>query len=410
MRPALYATLALALLAALAWGLSREEMPVSTSTSISEALATDTTGYARALTPRTLVFPADHGPHPDYKLEWWYLTGNLAGPEGERYGYQFTLFRNAVAPPPARLASTSAAEGNGDGWTTRQLYLAHFAVTDAEGQQFYAYERFSRGAADLAGAQADPFRVWLEDWTLEGEGPGGTIPPMRLRAAAAPGEANKGSGEGTVALDLRLDAAKPLVLQGQEGFSPKGEGEGNASFYYSFTRLLAEGTITFTEPDGDARVVPVEGTSWMDREWSTSLLGETQTGWDWFSLQLGDGRDAMFFRVREADPEATPYTDGVVVDPSGEAVAIDGSDVALEVLDEWTSAQTGATYPTAWRMSVPAHDLDLRLTALYPEQEMATSVAYWEGAVRIQDATTGDLLGYGYVELTGYGDNEALGR
>lgn len=354
--------------------LNQEEAPITASLALSEALGNDTTGYARALAPRPFVFPQDHGPHPDYKLEWWYYTGNLATSEGRRFGYQFTIFRSALAPPDSALLERETS------WATNQLYFAHFAISDIANEKLWHAERFSRGAAGLAGATADPFRVWIEDW--QATQVGDTMPPMRIQAAHAP-----------FALDLKLEATKPIVLQGEDGWSPKGPGIGNASYYYSMTRLAADGTVTL----GD-ETFTVTGTSWMDREWSTSFLSETQTGWDWFSIQLDDGRDLMFFQVREQDGTTSPYTDGLIVAPDGSTERLTKDQVALTVLDTWTSPHSGGTYPSGWRMEIPDVDLDVTITPFFADQELQVSVDYWEGAVRIE----GSASGLGYVELTGY--------
>ncbi|MEM1094320.1 MAG: lipocalin-like domain-containing protein, partial [Bacteroidota bacterium] len=322
--------------------------------------------------------------HPDFKLEWWYLTGNLATAEGRRFGYQFTIFRNAIAPPPDGYAADTTD------WTTRQLYFAHFAVTDVEAEEFYAFERFSRGASGLAGAQAEPFRVWIEDWSItQAED---ALMPLRVTSAG-----------GDVRIDFALTQTKPTVLQGKDGLSQKGEGVGNASYYYSMTRLATEGTIQI----GD-QTYAIGGESWMDREWSTSMLSGTQEGWDWFSVQLDDGRDLMYFQLREDDPNATPYTHSVLIGQDG--TTQDLGPVNLTVLDTWTSPASGIAYPSGWRMEAPAQDLALTITPLIPNQELDVVVRYWEGAVRIEGVSAGEPIGgYGYVEMTGYDGSPMFG-
>ncbi len=363
---------------------SREE-PVRAGLSVAEALGQDTTGYARATGPRDFQFPADHGPHPAFRTEWWYYTGNLASADGEgaSFGYQFTLFRTALTPDTV-LARAS-------GWATNQLYMAHFAVTDVAEERFYAAERFSRGAAGLAGAQAEPFRVWLEDWSAEAEG---AMPRMRLRAR-----------QDGAAIDLVLTPLKPIVLQGDRGFDPKSDEPGNASYYYSMTRLATEGSVTT-----GGRTHAVEGLSWMDREWSTSVLGREQIGWDWFALHLSDGRDLMFYQLRERGGGVSPFTGGVLVAPDGAARHLGGTDVSLGVTATWTSPATGAAYPSGWRLRIPAEDLDLAITPALAAQELDVTVRYWEGAVRVAGTAGGDgVSGNGYVELTGYGECGAQG-
>jgi len=347
--------------------------------SLVETLAgSDTSGYARALEPRPFDFPRDHGPHPDFRTEWWYVTGNLTSEAGRDYGFQLTIFRNALAPAPPESPSA---------WATNQAYMAHFTVTDVQAGTFRAYERFARGAAGLAGAEAEPLRVWLEDWSLEATGP--STFPLELEA-----------DHGDTALHLRLDRGKPAVPQGDRGLSQKGPEPGNASFYYSLTRMPAEGTLVLG-PD----TVAVSGAAWLDREWSTSALAEGQVGWDWFALQLDDGWDLMIYRLRRADGSADALSDGVLVDPEGLRVPLEwGRDVTMESTGTWTSPIDGTVYPSGWRIRVPDRGWALAVTPRIPDQELDVSFRYWEGAVQVSGAGEGGLPveGRGYVELTGY--------
>ncbi len=362
-----------------------DESGLEASVAVAEAMAGDTTGYRRATEVRDFTFPADHGPHPGYKTEWWYVTGNLDAETGRSLGYELTIFRIAMTPPdepPVRLASADSVSD----WATNQYYMAHFALTDATGQTFYDFERFSRGAAGLAGAQASPFRVWLENWSMTGTEADAF--PMRLRAQ-----------EGDVGIDVTLRPEKPPVYQGDRGLSQKGPGDGNASYYYSYTRLATEGTVRL-----GADTLQVTGQSWLDREWSTSALGPEQEGWDWFALQLEDGRDLMYYQLRNQDGRPSAFSEGVLVGPNGEKTALAREDVAVEVRDRWTTPDGRRTYPVAWRLRVPEQDLDLRIEAVMNDQELDASVRYWEGAVRVDGSATGR----GYVEMTGYGDATAF--
>lgn len=330
-------------------------------------------GYARALTPRPFDFPTDHGPHPDFRNEWWYLTGNLNTPDGRAFGYQFTIFRIALSPDDPTDDSA---------WRTRQLYMGHLALTDMEGNIHHAVQRLARGGdLGLAGAQARPFRVWLEDWTLEGAEDQAFF-PLRLRA-----------GDTSFALDLLMTTDKPAVLQGDRGLSPKGSEPGNASYYYSYTRLITAGTVTV---DGTAH--PVRGQSWLDREWSTSALGAEQTGWDWFALQLFDGRDLMLYRIRHIDGGMDRHSKGVLVSPDGEVTHLGARDFTLEPSRWWTSPTTGNRYPMQWALRIPGQGLTLQVAARLPDQEMDLAVQYWEGSV----AVDGDVGGVGYLEMTRY--------
>ena len=338
----------------------------------------DAGSFARAVEIPTFEFPADHGPHPEFRTEWWYFTGNLTGAaDGREVGYQLTFFRSALADRPEARAS---------GWATSQAYMAHFAMTvpDGPGAGFYSFERFARGAGGLAGAETGPFRVWLEDWSAEG---GAELPPIRLRAA-----------EGEVALDLALAPGKPLVLQGDRGLSQKGREPGNASYYYALTRMPSTGSVRVA-----GRTLEVSGLSWMDREWSTSSLDEGVVGWDWFSLQLDDGRDLMAYQLRREDGTADPLSAGSLVGVDGGARKLAFDDYRIEALDRWRSPGTGRTYPSRWRLTVPSEKLELDIEPLLDEQELDHSFVYWEGAVRFAGRSGGQpVAGRGYVELTGY--------
>ena len=332
-------------------------------------------GYARAIDPYSWQFPRDHGPHPAFQTEWWYYTGNLADESGRRFGYQFTVFRRAIAPTEA--ASTSE-------WRTNQVYMAHFTLTDVEGGRFYQQQRFSRGGAGLAGATADPrYHIWLEDWQAT------ALNDDCTRTAIT------ASGD-SVAIALLLEQVKPPSLQGDYGLSQKSSAPGNASYYYSLTRLLTEGTITV-----DGRIYTVSGATWMDHEFSTSALGPDAQGWDWFGLHLDDDRELMLGRIRLADGGYEPVFGGLLVFASGRTRRLGAEDFTIIETATWTSPHTGATYPAGWAISVDMGDsdpLDIVLTPLLADQELTEGIAYWEGAVRI----TGDASGYGYVELTGY--------
>ncbi len=365
--------------------------PTGQSAAVQSAGGIATAGFARATAPREFVFPQDHGPHPEYAIEWWYYTGNLDTAPGRHFGYQLTFFRIGLTPTPIARASDFA---------TSNIYMAHFALTDVANQKFYAFERFSRGAAGLAGAQGQPpstglrpgFRVWLEDWGAAGVGADGL--PMRLQAA-----------QDDVAIDLTLAGGKPIVLQGDHGLSQKSDEPGNASYYYSLTRMPTHGTIRV-----GAEINAVSGLSWMDREWSTSSLGSNAVGWDWLALQLSDGRELMYAQLRNA-AGATIYSDGTLVDPAGSTRRLARSEVALEVTGEWTSPRSGGRYPAGWRLRVPSQALDLKLTPYLADQELPLTTVYWEGAVKIEGSAAGaPISGNGYVELTGYGERQGQVR
>jgi predicted secreted hydrolase len=234
-------------------------------------------------------FPRDHGPHPDYRAEWWYYTGNLADQAGNRFGYQFTIFRRGIVPGEPERESE---------WATHQIYFAHFTVTDVTGQEFAYHERFSRTSPELAGAQSEPhYKVWLDDWSVE------EIEPGRVQV--------KAQTDGT-AIDLILEQTKPPTLQGDRGLSAKSSEPGNASYYYSLTNNPTRGRVTTARGTFE-----VSGNSWLDREWSTTDLGEGAVGWDWYSLQLDDDREIMFFHIRREDGSVEPVSGGTIIYSDG---------------------------------------------------------------------------------------------
>ncbi len=338
-------------------------------------------GYAQAIEPRAFRFPADHGPHADYRNEWWYLTGNLDGENGARFGFEFTIFRFSLTP------SGTDISGDASAWRSNQVYVGHFAITDADEKQFYVAQRYSRGGLGLAGAAAEPFHVWLDDWSIAAARPD-TESIWRLRAS-----------DRNFALNLTLEPQKLPVLNGANGLSQKAAMAGNASYYYSITRLQTDGTLQI----GD-NVFEVNGLSWLDREWGSSALSRDQEGWDWFALQLSDGSDLMFYNLRRKDGSHDVHSAGTLTLADGSAVHLSKEDFMVEVLDTWKSPQ-GARYPVAWRIAVPPFKLNLKIDPVLDAQELVTTVRYWEGAVDVSGERDGTpIVGRGYVELTGYAE------
>jgi predicted secreted hydrolase len=352
----------------------REERPLQASLE-SLPVVESGEGFARATVPGAIEFPRDLGPHNDYQTEWWYYTGNLATADGRPFGFQFTIFRRALLPEEMIEA--------GSDWRTSQLYLAHFTVSDIAAGQFYPAERFSRGAAGLAGARAQPYRVWLEDWTVEEIAPG----QVRLQARSA-----------EAALDLILTETLPPVLHGDRGLSPKGPEPGNASYYYSIVQQQATGTVTTGGQTFDVR-----GQAWKDHEWSTSALSAGAVGWDWVSLQLDNGGALMLFEIRRDDGSLEATSAGSYITPDGEVQHLALGDWTLEVTDTWTSPTSGAEYPAGWRITVPSIDLELTGRPKMASQELNVSTVYWEGAVDFEGTLDGEPIeAQGYIELTGY--------
>ena len=338
----------------------------------------DLEGYPLVLESREFSFPADHGPHPAYRNEWWYVTGNLDAAGGERFGFELTIFRFALAPPgEVRQEAPSA-------WATNQVYIGHFAVTHVDAERFHVAQRYARGALDLAGARAEPFRVWVEDWQLRESGQD----PARWNLYAV---------DNDVEIALSLAARKPPVLNGADGLSQKSSERGNASYYYSMTRLEAEGTLSIGGKAHD-----VSGLAWLDREWGSSALSAEQEGWDWFALQLSDGSELMYYNLRRTDGSNDEHSAGTFVPPDGDIVHLSRSDVTVDVTDHWDSPR-GGRYPMGWVMEVPRLGLRLKVEPVLEAQELATNVRYWEGAVDVAaERAGGRVAGRGYVELTGY--------
>ena len=353
--------------------------------SIQSVFRSDTEGYAVAAEHRRFSFPDDHGAHPQYRTEWWYYTGNLEGGGGRHFGFQLTYFRTALHPPTRGFERKSS-------WATTQVYMAHFALTDVEEGRFYAFERFSREGINLAGATVRPFRVWLDDWTVEERAEGGATGLGMAMALKAEEEG--------IGIDLRLRSEKPAILHGEKGLSKKGTGIENASYYYSLTRLETSGQI-----DVHGKRFDVEGLAWMDREWSTSFLDDRARGWDWFALQLSDGTELMCYDIRLENGERSPFGGGTFVARDGASVSLRKEDIDVLVLADWVSPRNQIEYPAKWSIRISSLDIDVVVSPHLQDQEMHTLIRYWEGAVGVRGSVRGKRVdGSGYVEMTGYGE------
>lgn len=326
--------------------------------------------FARVEPNGGIVFPADHGAHPAFRIEWWYVTANLRDPDGNAYGAQWTLFRQALAPE----------DRTSDRWQDGQVWMAHSAVTAADGH--WHDERFGRRGGGQTGVATEPaYRVWLDDWSLQSQANSGGDPLDELVVEAA-AEAYSYS------LWLRADG--PLVRHGRKGFSTK-SGQGQASWYYSQPFYQAEGSL---EMPGQG-TVPVTGTAWLDREWSSQPLAPDQAGWDWFSLQLDSGERVMLFQLRSGTGDA-PYYSGTWINADGEPTALQPEQIRMRPLDQHSVA--GRTLPVVWQLAVPERGLDIRTRALNPDAWMDGTIPYWEGPVTV----SGSHRGQGYLEMTGY--------
>jgi len=323
-------------------------------------LGRESAGFAEVVPGKVFDFPEDHGAHPGFRIEWWYLTANLRDAEGNHYGVQWTLFRNALRP-----------DADERGWGNGNLWLGHAGLTTAT--RHFAAQRLARGGVGQAGVVAAPFEAWIDDWELGGD------PAAGMRVAA--------SGD-DFAYRLQLQPGGPIVLQGEQGLSRKSTG-GQASYYYSQPFLQARGVLRI-----DGRQVEVSGPAWLDREWSSQPLAAEQLGWDWFSLRLDDGRRLMLFRLRQADGQ--DYLSGTWIEADGRTEALHGADIELQPLGHTRVA--GRDVPTRWSIAIPGKGFEVEAAAINPHAWMDLDTPYWEGPVRVQ----GSASGVGYLEMTGY--------
>ena len=326
-------------------------------------------------------FPRDHASHPDNKIEWWYYTGNVKAADGRRFGYQVTFFRVGIDHSPA----------NPSRWAIRDLYMTHLAVSDARGQRYRFAEKLSRGGPGLAGALTDRYYVWNDDWTAGIKEQGSGIREHVLRAKSE-----------QAGIDLVLEEGKPPVIHGINGISQKGAQPGNASHYYSLTRMPTKGTIAI-----DGERVAVTGESWMDHESGTSFLEPEQRGWDWLSIQMSDNRELMLYQLRRSDGSRDPRSSGTLVDPAGKSLHLADKDFTLTPGRSTFKSKNGAAYPTEWTVSIPSQRIELRITTPLDDQELSlvesTGVAYWEGMIDVAGQSGSQAVtGSGYLEMTGY--------
>ena len=353
-----------------------EKIPAQRFDTAEMLRGSDAENFSQVTHPREFIFPDDYGSHKDYRTEWWYFTGNFEDTTDRKFGYQLTFFRFS---PGKQLASDSS------NWRNNQFYMAHFALSDIKEDRFYKFERLSRAAAGLAGAKSTGLHVWLDDWSVIEKSEEGF--PLQIKAKAK-----------EITIDLNLGQGKPVVLHGDQGVSIKNAEPGNASYYYSYTRMPSTGSIGI-----NGKMFEVSGYSWMDREWSSSALGKDQVGWDWFSLQLSNNYELMFYRFRRTDNAPDKFSYGALVAPDGQIHKLRYDMVELEVEKHWRSQTSGVNYPSAWRLRVPGLKLDLGIRPNISNQELNLSFLYWEGSVDVRGKhASKDILGQGYVELTGY--------
>lgn len=335
--------------------------------------------FKQALPGYQYQFPRDFYSHDDFRIEWWYYTGHLEDDSGRQFGYQLTFFRVALEGAE-KIANASK-------WKIDQAYFAHLAVSDLHEQKFYHFERINRRGIMNAGAKSDRLLVWNEDWVLVDRDQG-----HRMKAI------EKGTG-----LDLKLTPVKPLVFHGADGISRKGSDEGNASHYFSYTRMKTEGQIFI-----NGKSFQVHGLSWMDHEFSSNQLNPELVGWDWFSFHLNDGSEVMLYQLRKKDGSMDAFSSGSLIDPKNKSKHLKLKDFTVTVKDFWSSKKTSIRYPSSWLVTLPGENTRLTVTPDLKDQELSglrsISGSYWEGSVTVKGTHLGKPVeGKGFVELVGYG-------
>jgi predicted secreted hydrolase len=328
-------------------------------------------------------FPEDHGAHERFRTEWWYYTGHLTAADGRAFGFQLTFFRRGIPPDQVKTDPSK--------WSLHQLYLAHFAITDLHRGRFLYADKLSREGLGKAGAETDRLHVWIDRWavSMDNQAPDG----QRLQAATD-----------EFGINLQVISQKSPALHGQQGISRKGAVPEQASHYYSLTHLATKGQVRV-----GTETFAVTGLSWMDHEFGSADLGHDMVGWDWFSLQLSDSTELMWYSLRRADGSADPVSSGTLILADGQSQPLSAQDLTIEPLAHWTSPRSKGRYPQRWRLSAPSLGLNLEVASLLADQELntphSTRVIYWEGAVSATGQIRGaPVTGRGYVELTGYAE------
>jgi len=333
--------------------------------------------FQQALPGYHYSFPRDHYSHDQYKTEWWYFTGHLHADSGRLFGYELTFFRTGL----------NQDDDDPGPWNLRNIYLAHFAVTDDAGHKFFYQERMNRAGLGTAGAAQDKGHVFNQTWSMD------LKDGQFLLKADTP----------QYALNLALKPGKPLVIHGLGGVSQKADCKGCASHYYSFTRMATTGSVSV-----DGHVMPVRGLSWMDHEFGSNQLAEQQVGWDWYSLQLSNNSEIMLYLMRNADGSIDKNSSGTLVNSDGTSTHLMLNEFSVKSVGQWKSPKTGGLYPMAWTISVPAAHAELKVDPIMNDQELVTNsagVTYWEGACKVSGTCNKAAVnGEAYVEMTGYAE------
>jgi predicted secreted hydrolase len=330
--------------------------------------------FQPALPGYDFSFPRDHGTHDEYKTEWWYYTGHLDAANGKRYGFELTFFRVGIVPPGENAKTR---------WDLHNLSLAHFAITDIASNDFRYYEKLNRSSPFTAGAATGTLDVFNEGWRAV------TLADGSWRIV--------GYG-GKDAIDLVMTSRKSPAIHGENGISVKAEGAGYASHYYSMTRLEVRGRVNGAN---------CHGLAWMDHEFGSSALRESQQGWDWFAIQLDNDAELMLYQIRRKDGTADAPSSGSLISSEGNVIHLRRDQMVITPLGSWHSPKSGATYPMGWRIAVPSFGILLTLQPVMKDQELvtrsSTRVTYWEGAVDVAGSFSNVAVnGRGYVEMTGY--------
>lgn len=335
-------------------------------------------GYRPAVAGWTYVFPRDHGSHPAFATEWWYYTGHLRNDAGRTYGYELTFFRVGVSPH---------GENRKSAWAVRDVYMAHLAVTDEATGTFAYFDELSRGSLGDASAAVGRLAVHLGTWSAREKDGAVLLKGVR-------------NGYG---VEISAVPIKPPAIHGEEGISRKGPGVGEASHYYSLTRMKTVGRVCIA-----GKWTDVQGESWFDHEFGSAALSAAQVGWDWFGLQMDDGTEAMLYLMRGTNGKPDGYSSGTLIDASGKTIHLKVGDFHVETLAHWHSDASGANYPSKWRIRIPQTGWDVTVEPTVADQELrtarSTGVTYYEGSAsvlgRVWDKPAS---GKAYVELTGYG-------
>ncbi|WP_281546132.1 lipocalin-like domain-containing protein [Grimontia sp. SpTr1] len=331
-------------------------------TAVAALVAANAEDFTKVVPGREIQFPKDYGSHDDFRQEWWYVTGNLQDEAGNHYGIQWTLFRSAISSQ------------RGEGWDNNQIFMAHAVLTTKAG--VFAAERFSRGGIGQAGVSDKPFNVWLDNWQWRGNGEQPF--PAKLQAE-----------DKDFTFKLTMSKNLPEILQGDNGYSQKHAVKDVASYYFSVPAVALDGVIEL-----NGKSVKVSGKGWVDREWSTQALSEDQLGWDWFSLQLDDGRSLMLVQVRG---EQSPYRFGSITDAAGNTKTLKNGEIELQPI-AFAKMPTGRHLPIKWKIQVPEQDIMLTTKPIHEQNWLPFTFPYWEGPIMIN----GSVKGVGFMEATGY--------